>query len=266
MIPRSATAWTGLVHDRYLYETVGFLQDDPYGLRLEKLVEMTVNEISYSGTFRHLSAGDIRSEPARLWTTDANLISLEQAQAPHVGRDTAACPRPRNGERTRALVQRRARARRLALDRPRRPTDALGDDDGAAALARGAQGRTWSSGPESGPRRPARSGPGRAGRSRCRAPSGRSTTSSRSGWSSTTERLADALCPHARSPSQRNRGGGAASAAPPTARLLGRLARPEGSDRILERREDALLADHVGQPESLQLGPDGVRARRRSRR
>ena len=84
MIPRSATAWTGLVHDRYLYETVAFLQDDPYGLKLDKLVEMTVNEISYSGTFRHLSAGDIRSEPARLWTTDANLITLEQAQAPHV--------------------------------------------------------------------------------------------------------------------------------------------------------------------------------------
>ena len=83
MIPRSATAWTGLVHDRYLYETVGFLKAEPYGLRLEKLVEMTVNEISYSGTFRHLSAGDSRSEPARLWTTDANLISLEQAQAPH---------------------------------------------------------------------------------------------------------------------------------------------------------------------------------------
>ena len=44
---------------------------------------------------------------------------------------------------------------------------------------------------------------------------------------------------------------------PHTARLLGRLARPEGSDRILERREDAILANHVGEPESVQLGPDG---------
>ena len=44
---------------------------------------MTVNEISYSGTFRHLAADDRRSEPARLWTTDADAISLEQAQAPH---------------------------------------------------------------------------------------------------------------------------------------------------------------------------------------
>ena len=83
MIPRSVTAWAALVHDRYLDETVGFLKDNPYDLRLGKLVEMTVNEISYSGTFRHLAAGDSRSEPGRLWTTDADMISLEQAQAPH---------------------------------------------------------------------------------------------------------------------------------------------------------------------------------------
>ena len=83
MVPHSVTAWAALVHDRYLAETIEFLRDNPYGLRLEGLVEMTVNEISYSGTFRHLRAGDRRSEPGRLWTTDADLISLEQAQAPH---------------------------------------------------------------------------------------------------------------------------------------------------------------------------------------
>ena len=83
MIPRSVTAWAGLVHDRYLGETVGFLRDNPYGLRLDGLVEMTLNEISYSGTFRHLAEGDRRSEPGRLWTTDADLIPIEQAQAPH---------------------------------------------------------------------------------------------------------------------------------------------------------------------------------------
>ena len=44
---------------------------------------MTVNEIFYSGTFRHLAAGDRRSGPGRLWATDAELIPLEQAQAPH---------------------------------------------------------------------------------------------------------------------------------------------------------------------------------------
>ena len=83
MIPRSVTAWAALVHDRYLGETVEFLRDNPYGLELEDLIEKTVNEISYSGSFRHLAAGDLRSEPGRLWTTDADLISLEQAQAPH---------------------------------------------------------------------------------------------------------------------------------------------------------------------------------------
>ena len=55
----------------------------PYDLRLDGLVEMTVNEIIYSGSLRHLTEDDRRSEPGQLWTTDANLISLEQAQAPH---------------------------------------------------------------------------------------------------------------------------------------------------------------------------------------
>ena len=83
MIPRSVTAWAALVHDRYLQEMVDFLRDNPYGLELEDLIEKTVNEISYSGSFRHLAAGDRRSEPGRLWTTNADLITLEQAQAPH---------------------------------------------------------------------------------------------------------------------------------------------------------------------------------------
>ena len=83
MIPRSVTAWAALVHDRYLGDMVEFLRDNPYGLRLDDLVDKTVNEILYSGTFRHLAAGDRRSEPSRLWTTDADLIPLEQAQAPH---------------------------------------------------------------------------------------------------------------------------------------------------------------------------------------
>jgi hypothetical protein len=83
MIPQSVTAWTGLVHDRQLSETVGFLRDNPYRLRLDGLVEMTLNEIIYSGSFRHLADGDARSEPGRLWTTEADQISLEQAKAPH---------------------------------------------------------------------------------------------------------------------------------------------------------------------------------------
>ncbi|HET9649070.1 MAG TPA: 50S ribosomal protein L11 methyltransferase, partial [Microlunatus sp.] len=83
MIPRSVTAWTALVHDRYLDDMVSFLRANPYGLTLDVLADKTVNEILYSGTFRHLAAADMRSEPNRLWTTDANLIPLEQTLAPH---------------------------------------------------------------------------------------------------------------------------------------------------------------------------------------
>ena len=83
MLPRTVTAWTALVHDRHLHDTIRFLRDEPYGLTLDGLAEITANEISYSGTFRHLTAGDRRSEPGRLWTTDVDLISLERAQAPH---------------------------------------------------------------------------------------------------------------------------------------------------------------------------------------
>ena len=83
MIPHSVTAWTALVYDRYLADTVDFLLDNPFGLDLEALVEKTVNEIHYSGTFRHLATGDRRSEPGRLWTTNADAIPLEQAEAPH---------------------------------------------------------------------------------------------------------------------------------------------------------------------------------------
>jgi predicted RNA methylase len=83
MIPGSVTAWAALVHDRYLAETVEFLRDNPYGLNFDDLIEKTVNEVVYSGSFRHLAAGDLRSEASPLWTTDAELITLEQAEAPH---------------------------------------------------------------------------------------------------------------------------------------------------------------------------------------
>ena len=83
MIPHTVTAWTALVHDRYLADMIEFLREDPFGLKLDVLVEDTVNEIIYSGTFRHLAADDLRSEPRQLWTTNADRIPLEQAQAPH---------------------------------------------------------------------------------------------------------------------------------------------------------------------------------------
>jgi hypothetical protein len=82
MIPSSVTAWTAQVHDRYLDEMVEFLRANPYGLDLEGLIDKTVNEVSYSGGFRHLAAGDRRSESSPLWTTNAGLITLEQARAP----------------------------------------------------------------------------------------------------------------------------------------------------------------------------------------
>jgi type I protein arginine methyltransferase len=83
MIPHTVTAWAALVHDRDLADMVSFLRNRPYGLRLDDLVDKTVNEILYSGTFRHLAAGDSRSEPSRLWTTSADQITLAEAQAPH---------------------------------------------------------------------------------------------------------------------------------------------------------------------------------------
>ena len=187
MIPRLVTAWAALVHDRYLAEMVEFLRDNPYGLRFDDLVEKTVNEIFYSGTFRHLTAGDRRSEAGQLWTTDAGLIPFQQAQAPARSRDGARRSRPRNGQRARTVVQRRTRARHLALGGTRRSADALGDDDGPATLARGAHARHVR--PRQSEDRPGPAGRDMdaAGPSRCQAPTGRNTTSRRSGRRSTTE-------------------------------------------------------------------------------
>jgi SAM-dependent methyltransferase len=84
MIPQSVTAWTALVNDRYIADAVEFLRSCPYGVQLGRLAEMTVNEINYSGTFRHLSAEDQRSEAAALWTTDAGRVTFDAARAPHV--------------------------------------------------------------------------------------------------------------------------------------------------------------------------------------
>ncbi len=82
MVPGSVTAWTALVRDRYLEEMIEFLRANPYGIDLEDLIEKTVNEISYSGSFRHLAADDTRSAPGRLWTTDTREIPLHDAQSP----------------------------------------------------------------------------------------------------------------------------------------------------------------------------------------
>jgi SAM-dependent methyltransferase len=83
MIPASVVAWTALVEDAYVRETLDFLRSGPYGLDLGDLVEKTVNEVFYSGPGRHLTEADLRSGGARLWTTDATRISLEEARSPH---------------------------------------------------------------------------------------------------------------------------------------------------------------------------------------
>jgi hypothetical protein len=125
MVPRAVTAWTALVDDRYFGEALEFLGGNPYGVRLDDLVEMTVNEIIYAGTFRHLTTDDRRGPGHNRGGTGAPR-----------SRDAAARPRARLGQRARALVQRRTRARHLALHRTGRPADALGHDDRPVARAR----------------------------------------------------------------------------------------------------------------------------------
>jgi len=83
MIPAVVGAWTALVEDAYVAETLAFLRSGPYGLDLSSLVEKTVNEVFYSGPGRHLTEGDLRSEAVELWVTDTARITLEEARAPH---------------------------------------------------------------------------------------------------------------------------------------------------------------------------------------
>ena len=186
MIPDSVTAWTALVHDRYLAETVEFLRDNPFGLKLDVLVEKTVNEIIYSGTFRHLAADDRRSEPSRLWTTNADRIPLEQAQAPHQA-ETLLPVHDHGTANALALWFSAELAPGISLSvGPGDPPTHWGMTTAPCAHPSNSD-PAWPSAPESGPPRPDRSGHGQAGPSRCPAPTGRSTTSSRSGRRSTTD-------------------------------------------------------------------------------
>ena len=188
MIPRSVTAWAALVHDRYLGETVAFLRDTPYGLRLDDLVDKTVNEISYSGSFRHLAAGDKRSEPSRLWTTDASRIPLEQAQAPHEA-ETRLAVHDHGTANALALWFSAELAPGISLSiGPGDPPTHWGMTTAPLHCARRAHARHVGPRAECEPPLLVRSAPGRAGPSRSQAATGRSTTSRRSGRRSTTER------------------------------------------------------------------------------
>ena len=187
MIPRLVMAWAALVHDRYLAEMVEFLRGNPYGLRFDDLAGKTVNEIFYSGTFRHLAAGDKRSEASRLWTTDTGVIPLGRAQAPHEA-ETVLPVRERGTANALALWFSAQLAPGISLsvgpgDPPthwgmttaplRSPVELT---PGMTVRAR-ATGLPW----------PARPGHGRAGPSPCPAPAGKSTTSRPSGKRSPTE-------------------------------------------------------------------------------
>ena len=72
MIPDSVTAWTALVHDRYLAQTMEFLRDNPFGLKLERPGR---KDRQRDHLLRHLPSpdggGQALDEPSRLWTTNA---------------------------------------------------------------------------------------------------------------------------------------------------------------------------------------------------
>ena len=138
MIPNAVTAWAALVHNRYLEDMVGFLRDNPYGVDFDALIEKTVNEIHYSGSFRHFDASDMRSNAGRLWTTETGLITLEQAEAPHEAAMLLPVQEFGAANAARPLVHRRPRPEYHAVRGPRRPAHSLGNDDCPAELARAA--------------------------------------------------------------------------------------------------------------------------------
>ncbi len=186
MIPSSVTAWAALAHDRYLAETLEFLRDNPYGITFDDLIDKTVNEIIYSGSFRHLAAGDLRSEPGRLWTTDAARVTLEQAQSVHEAE-------------TSLLVDEAGAANALALwfSAELAPGVSLSIGPGDPPTHWGmttaplcspvdlAPGTVVRARVGTAPARPV--GTWTTGRSRCRMPTGRSTTNRRCGRRSKTD-------------------------------------------------------------------------------
>ena len=78
MIPYSATAWAALVYDRYLADMVDFLRHNPYSLRLDDLVDKTVER---DPLFRQLPSPRrgrqaVRAEPV-----------VDNGRGPRPGRD-----------------------------------------------------------------------------------------------------------------------------------------------------------------------------------
>ena len=139
MIPRLVMAWAALVHDRYLAEMVAFLRDTrtASGSMTWSRRPSTRSSIPVpSGTSRRTTSVGA----SRLWTTDADVIRLSRRRRrtkPRRRSPSATTERPS----ARTGVQRPARARHLTLGGTRRSADALGDDDGPAALAGGTHAR-----------------------------------------------------------------------------------------------------------------------------
>ena len=90
MIPGSVTAWTALVHDRTSSDTVDFLRDHPYGLDLGDCSSRRRSTRSPTPAPSVTSPPrDSRSEPGRLWTTDAHTDPARPGASASRGRGRA---------------------------------------------------------------------------------------------------------------------------------------------------------------------------------
>ena len=134
MIPASVTAWAGLVHDRYLSDTVDFLREPPVRPRPRTARR---DDGQRDLLLRHLPPPRRRRQPL------ATGPAVDDRRAHHPARAGASTsrgggrargPRRRDGQRPGSLVQRGACPWRLPVHRSRRPTHSLGDDHGPASM------------------------------------------------------------------------------------------------------------------------------------
>ena len=82
MIPGSVTAWTALVRDRYLEETVEFLRDQPVRPRPRGPDREDGQRDLLLGHLPSPCGRRRRSAPGRLWTTDTESVPFDEARSP----------------------------------------------------------------------------------------------------------------------------------------------------------------------------------------